>query len=73
VTPTPDAPFPVHAAQMSIDSTSILRNMTSGSQISACAAPSPANRTGAVRPAGGRVTELTDRHRDGLQLTTERG
>jgi hypothetical protein len=29
-TPTPDALLPVHAAQMWIDSASILRNMTSG-------------------------------------------
>jgi hypothetical protein len=35
--PRPDASLPVHAAQISIDSTSILRNMTSGSGISACA------------------------------------
>ncbi len=39
---TPDARLPVHAAQMSIDSTSILRSRTSGSGISACAAPSTA-------------------------------
>ena len=38
-TSTPDARLPVHAAQMSIDSTSILRSRTSGSGISACAAP----------------------------------
>jgi hypothetical protein len=36
---------PVHAAQMSIDSTSILRNKASGSGTSACAAPSTAQRT----------------------------
>jgi hypothetical protein len=41
-TPIPDARLPVHAAQMSIDSTSILRSRTSGSGISACAAPSTA-------------------------------
>ena len=44
-TPPPDAPLPVHAPQMSIDSTSILRNMTSRSGISACATPSTAQRT----------------------------
>ena len=33
--PTLDSPFPVHAAQMSIDSTSILRNRSSGSGTSA--------------------------------------
>jgi hypothetical protein len=37
--------LPVHAAQMSIESTSILRSKTSGSGISAYAAPSTANRT----------------------------
>ena len=42
-TSTPDARLlPVHAAQMSMDSTSILRSRTSGSGISACAAPSTA-------------------------------
>jgi hypothetical protein len=44
-TPTPDSPMPVHAAQMSIDSNEILRNMTSGSGISACEAPPTAQRT----------------------------
>jgi hypothetical protein len=41
-TPTPDARLLVHAAQMSIDTSSILRSRTSGSGISACAAPSTA-------------------------------
>ena len=35
-TPTPDAAWPVHAAQMWIDSASMLCSMSSGSGISAC-------------------------------------
>jgi hypothetical protein len=44
-TPTPEAALPVHAAQTWIDSASILRNMASGSGISACTAPSTAQLT----------------------------
>jgi hypothetical protein len=61
-TPTPDAALPVHAAQMWIDSASIVRNMPSGSGISACAAPSTAQLTacGAAcrRNAAGRGRRL---------------
>jgi uncharacterized protein with PQ loop repeat len=59
---TPDFSLLVHGAHTSIDSTSILRNMSSGSSISAWAAPSTAQRTmcgaACLRKAAGRGGRL---------------